>query len=873
MNHRFIKSVFLCLLVSVVWSQQPIIRVKQLGQYKTPEFWWRDKVTHNLSTYLADDTNNPACKNNNFDAWRDRVLTMEVTLDDNGADISTFRLDFIFDNDLITWNHADTKVLKGSHLSAATEGDSTLGADYSYEVVHYSNVGYVDSLQNDDSEISETNNRYDWLRITAVSHNVNNFEFGGGNGVQKQLLKLHFKINDVVDNFQPQSFRVATLFSGNSGYYTYVSDDYLLDYKVYIDGNWGTESTYNGGARGDITLHPKLLDVEGYLRYVARNGTNNDKTYPYWKVKFELDQSNPNNYANWYNIEGVDNTANNVDEDNSDDVIGDNSSTFYYNKKGTTQEQALPNEGFLGISYYDSTYTDDRGYFNIELPRNNYYRMSFWPPDAADDIETHTQLELDRYAITNINDAIASFNFQSNKFYSVGGVDTLNAVGYLIGDVDGDDLFQLNDTYFLWAYVSQIFDNYTHKNGNSYENWATIDTLKENGNWLNYQWYESLGNQKYEFTVFKDTSLNQENATLNFGKIEVTNPLMNTIQTGLDTIAVTIGAGSSTYGNDDNPDYTLDSLSYFFTGDINVTGTKVQENGGDGYIDINGSTFYRWGGGNAPNTWLARMLVNQADVSLSFPPDSTVRVQSGDQIEVPLTITPNNVNVAGFEFEIEYKVDELEFIDMKTDVLPGPWMTYVNVHEPIDGWQRVSFGGLDYSPGNAPETYWIDEEMVGLKLIFKADFPDAEWTEAPIKFVGKHAAGNPSGKDLLVDRIDGKVMVWNKFWAFGGGQPDDADLTYNWPNPFTNNTIFQFYLGKKEKVKLYILNSMGQYKGTLLNEEIGEGIHTFSFTNEPTVFLPEVSNYENHMKLEPGVYIFVLQTESRIKSNKFTVIK
>jgi len=298
MNHRFIKSVFLCLLVSVVWSQQPIIRVKQLGQYKTPEFWWRDKVTHNLSTYLADDTNNPAFKNNNFDAWRDSVLTMEVTLDDNGADISTFRLDFIFDNDLITWNHADTKVLKGSHLSAATEGDSTLGADYSYEVVHYSNVGYVDSLQNDDSEISETNNRYDWLRITAVSHNVNDFEFGGGDGVQKQLLKLHFKINDVVDNFQPQSFRVATLFSGNSGYYTYVSDDYLLDYKVYIDGNWGTESTYNGGARGDITLHPKLLDVEGYLRYVARNGTNNDKTYPYWKVKFELDQSNPNNYAN-----------------------------------------------------------------------------------------------------------------------------------------------------------------------------------------------------------------------------------------------------------------------------------------------------------------------------------------------------------------------------------------------------------------------------------------------------------------------------------------------------------------------------------------------------------------------------------------------
>jgi hypothetical protein len=121
--------------------------------------------------------------------------------------------------------------------------------------------------------------------------------------------------------------------------------------------------------------------------------------------------------------------------------------------------------------------------------------------------------------------------------------------------------------------------------------------------------------------------------------------------------------------------------------------------------------------------------------------------------------------------------------------------------------------------------------------------------------------------------MDGKVMVWNKFWAFGGGQPDDADLTYNWPNPFKENTKFQFYIGKREKVKLYILNSMGQYKGTLLNEEVNEGIHTFDFTNEPSVWLPEVSLYENHKSLEPGVYIFVLQTESRIKSNKFTVVK
>ena len=46
-----------------------------------------------------------------------------------------------------------------------------------------------------------------------------------------------------------------------------------------------------------------------------------------------------------------------------------------------------------------------------------------------------------------------------------------------------------------------------------------------------------------------------------------------------------------------------------------------------------------------------------------------------------------------------------------------------------------------------------------------------------------------------------------------------------------------------------------------------------SFTNTATAFLPEVSVYENHKTLEPGGYIFVLQTNTRIKSSKFTVVK
>ena len=83
-------------------TQEPIIRVKQLGTWSTPAMWWKGSVTQDLDDFLAQDVSKPAEDNNNFDIWRDKVLEMEVTLDDNGADITTFRLDIAFDNDLIT---------------------------------------------------------------------------------------------------------------------------------------------------------------------------------------------------------------------------------------------------------------------------------------------------------------------------------------------------------------------------------------------------------------------------------------------------------------------------------------------------------------------------------------------------------------------------------------------------------------------------------------------------------------------------------------------------------------------------------------------------------------------------------------------------
>jgi len=402
MFHFMKKVVMTAVMFGMVFAQSPIIRVKQIGEWKTPEYWWKAQETVQLQTFLADDISTPALKNNNFDSWRDDILEIEVTLDDVGQDITSVRFDIAFDNDLITWiendgtnqetsvnawSQGNSRVIKGSHISSWTEGDETSNndTDYSFEVVHYQNVGYTDSIQSNGNETSAVDTSYDWLRITMVSHGVDadsdgtpDFTFGSGNGNQAQILKLKFRINDVADNYEPHSFRIPTYYSGNTGYYTFVSDDYLLDYKVYIDGNFDTavDNTGNGGARGDISLHPKLVDIEGFGRYIGeKTNTDSDgidddtfvqKTYPYWKVVFELDEDNPDvdgdtPFANWYDIEDVADDSNTADEDLSDDVIGDDSGTYYYLKMTDTNgvtslaDQTLPGKGFLGVSYFDYT--------------------------------------------------------------------------------------------------------------------------------------------------------------------------------------------------------------------------------------------------------------------------------------------------------------------------------------------------------------------------------------------------------------------------------------------------------------------------------------------------------------------------------------
>ena len=38
-------------MFGVVFGQTPIIRVKQIGEWKTPEYWWKNKKPYNYKHF------------------------------------------------------------------------------------------------------------------------------------------------------------------------------------------------------------------------------------------------------------------------------------------------------------------------------------------------------------------------------------------------------------------------------------------------------------------------------------------------------------------------------------------------------------------------------------------------------------------------------------------------------------------------------------------------------------------------------------------------------------------------------------------------------------------------------------------------------
>jgi flagellar hook assembly protein FlgD len=72
-------------------------------------------------------------------------------------------------------------------------------------------------------------------------------------------------------------------------------------------------------------------------------------------------------------------------------------------------------------------------------------------------------------------------------------------------------------------------------------------------------------------------------------------------------------------------------------------------------------------------------------------------------------------------------------------------------------------------------------------------------------------------------------------------------------------------------VKISIYNINGQKMATIFEESVQEGLHNFKFDDLPQSTDPLLHiGYQN---LDSGIYVFLMETDNKIKSKKFTIIK
>lgn len=85
----------------------------------------------------------------------------------------------------------------------------------------------------------------------------------------------------------------------------------------------------------------------------------------------------------------------------------------------------------------------------------------------------------------------------------------------------------------------------------------------------------------------------------------------------------------------------------------------------------------------------------------------------------------------------------------------------------------------------------------------------------------------------------------------------DTFLANAFPNPSDNKTTFTFNLAGKCRVRLEIINSLGEIVKVLVDEELNEGIHKIEWDNRTS----------GGYKTSSGIYLY------RLRSDRFSKTK
>jgi hypothetical protein len=95
------------------------------------------------------------------------------------------------------------------------------------------------------------------------------------------------------------------------------------------------------------------------------------------------------------------------------------------------------------------------------------------------------------------------------------------------------------------------------------------------------------------------------------------------------------------------------------------------------------------------------------------------------------------------------------------------------------------------------------------------------------------------------------------------GTPEEFKLYQNYPNPFSNQTTFQYDVAEQTSIKIYIYNTLGQLVKTIDRGENGVGTHTVEWDGKN----------DDGDTLSSGVYFYQLRTKDFNKTMKMLFVK
>lgn len=216
-------------------------------------------------------------------------------------------------------------------------------------------------------------------------------------------------------------------------------------------------------------------------------------------------------------------------------------------------------------------------------------------------------------------------------------------------------------------------------------------------------------------------------------------------------------------------------------------------------------------------------ILPKAQPSFIFP---SLTVDQGSEFNVDLKVTSFE-DIIAVQFTMEWDVSVLKFVGVENFGITDLDVANFGVEE-----VNTSNGKLTiaWSPDNPVVGVTVLDSTTIFSIVFEAKGePGASTT---LQFTDDPTVREIADTDLEpledVEYVEGTITILGPSSTTVSGNPESINVLQSFPNPFSNQTQFQFELKELTQTKLKIISTAGQ---EVYAEEqvLGAGTHTLVF--------------------------------------------